>query len=472
MKVLQTMVDLRNWAGIKLPLILLTLCLGFAARAQVVICPDHSLGQIKPMNAANNGPIEANFEDYAALKIPYARTHDTALGESYGGHCVDVSIVFPDFKANVNDPRSYDFTVTDVMMKRMVEAGTKPFFRLGQSIEHQVKKYGIYPPSDYKKWAKICEHIVRHYNEGWADGFHFDIEYWEIWNEPDLDAAGRWETDPRTWGGTQEQFNKFYVVAAKHLKSCFPDLKIGGPAFANILTYGPAFLDCVKKNNAPLDFCSWHIYHRRPYRIGEEICKVRKLLDENGFTQTESILNEWNYVRKWDEQDFYSERVRPSLKAGAFVASVLCYGQKSPVDMLMYYDLRPNTTWNGAFSPFVYEKLPAYYALYAWAELAQLGTEVESLSTLSDVSCCAAADADKSVLKVLVARYHETDSVTGDEDVALVVPEGYAVVQVRMLDASHNLSDVEAALSNGSLHLQMAPNSVALVQFEKKTLPL
>ena len=26
------------------------------------------------------------------------------------------------------------------------------------------------PPKDYAKWARICEHVVRHYNEGWGWG--------------------------------------------------------------------------------------------------------------------------------------------------------------------------------------------------------------------------------------------------------------------------------------------------------------
>jgi hypothetical protein len=55
---------------------------------------------------------------------------------------------------------------------------------LGASIEHGEKK-GTYPPQDYAKWARICEHIILHYTKGWANGFHYDITYWEIWNEPD-----------------------------------------------------------------------------------------------------------------------------------------------------------------------------------------------------------------------------------------------------------------------------------------------
>ena len=164
-----------------------------AAQTVVGLSPVTALGPVKPMNAGNNGPIDGTMESYTALRVPYARTHDTALGAEYGGHCIDINQIFPDFRANANHPRSYDFTNSDVVLQDMLKAGTKPFFRLGQSIEHQTKKYGIYPPGNNKKWARICEHIIRHYNEGWEDGYHMGIEYWEIWNEPDLDDPGdRW----------------------------------------------------------------------------------------------------------------------------------------------------------------------------------------------------------------------------------------------------------------------------------------
>ena len=96
------------------------------------------------MNAANNGPKGGNFEDYKALRIPYARTHDTP--HRWNSHTVDIDQIFPDWNANVNNPKSYDFTLTDELLAMMIKAGTKPFFRLGQSIEHDSKKYGIYPP--------------------------------------------------------------------------------------------------------------------------------------------------------------------------------------------------------------------------------------------------------------------------------------------------------------------------------------
>ena len=444
-------------------LLSLSLLAGWALRAQPVVSVDPSAvqGPVKPMNAANNGPTDMTMDSYKALRIPFARTHDTSRGVDYGGHCIDINQVFPDWNANVHSPKSYDFTNSDVVLLNMLKAGTKPFYRLGQSIEHQKKKYGIYPPKDYKKWAKICEHIIRHYNEGWADGFEMDIEYWEIWNEPDLDQTNdRWKTDPRTWAGTMEQFNELYAVTAKHLKKRFPKLKIGGPAFADPRKYGPGFLDYVKMKNAPLDFFSHHMYHRKPERIAEDARIIRDILDAKGFEKTESILDEWNYNRSWDEPDQYSRRMRPTLKGAAFTGAVMCACQREPVDMLMYYDLRPNTTWCGPWTPVIYDLRPTYWTLYYWAELADYGTQVASGCDTNNIYTCAAKSKDGKV-RLLVARYHEDDSCTDPCEITLALPDGWRVTEVRMTDSRG--MDRRLAPS-GSITL--ASNSIALVEIE------
>ena len=436
------------------------------AMSQVVVSldPDSVVGPIKPMNAANNGPNGPTFKAYKALRVPYGRTHDTPLGEVWSSHVVDINQIFPDWNANVNNPKSYDFDLTDEMLQDMIKAGTEPFFRLGQSIEHESKKYGIYPPKDYKKWAKICEHIIRHYTEGWADGHKWDITYWEIWNEPDLDDPDdRWKTDPRTWGGTQEQFYELYEVTAKHLKKCFPHLKIGGPAFANPRKYGPPFLDYLKQTNTPIDFFSWHMYHRRPVRVSEDVHKVREILDEKGFTEVESILNEWNYNKSWTEKNYYSRYVRRSIKAAAFMAGVMSECQNGPVDMLMYYDLRPNTTWNGAFMPHTYDILPAYWALYYWAELVDYGTQVKSSCEENDIYTCAAKSADGKV-RLIVVRYHETDAEQDIKPVSLSVPAGMSVTEVRLTDSERMNQTIE--VDKSAPVLQMERNSVALIEMK------
>ena len=171
--------------------------------------------------------FNSNLEKYRAAGFPYARTHDTSFYHRFGlEHVIDVYYVFPNFDADVNDPQNYDFACTDEYVKCCYTAGTKIYYRLGHRIENEVKKYGTLPPKNFKKYAEICEHIIRHYTEGWADGFNYDMQYFEIWGEPDAAANS---PDNPCWGGTTEQFYEFYHTVATHLKSCFPHLKIGGP---------------------------------------------------------------------------------------------------------------------------------------------------------------------------------------------------------------------------------------------------
>ncbi|MBQ3809600.1 MAG: hypothetical protein II839_02130, partial [Kiritimatiellae bacterium] len=272
----------------------------------ITIHPSEILGPVKPMNAVNNGPVVAgkdqtrgNLPTYKALEIPYARTHDAAFFNGYGGeHTVDISAVFPDFDADPLDPASYDFDLTDMYMEQILSAGTEPYFRLGQKIEHLPKKYYIFPPKDFKKWAVVCEHLIRHLNEGWAKGHHYGIKYWEIWNEPDLcDWMGLPVSEKKTWTGTAEQFYDLYETAAKHLKKCFPKLKIGGPACCGKWEWETAFVEEMGRRKVPMDFFSWHVYAKEPKWIAWNARRIRELLDANGYAKTESHCNEWNYVR-------------------------------------------------------------------------------------------------------------------------------------------------------------------------------
>ncbi len=339
-------------------------------------------GKIRKMHAVNNAPIyegddqsNGNFHSYKAARIPFARNHDASFCSDYvQSRNNDVLYIFRNFDADENDPDSYDFYYTDRYIKTLEEAGTKIFYRLGHAIEHEPKKLGTLPPKDFLKWAKICEHIIRHYTEGWADGFHYDIPYWEIWNEPDLDADDA--KNKRTWGGTKAQFFEMYEVVAKYLKEKFPHLKIGGPALAGDFGWADDFFAYMKERNVPIDFFSWHCYNDKPIRVvqGEE--KVRAVLKKYGYENVESICNEWNYNCGWAYEDFHnSVRRMHNIVGGAYAATVMNISQASTTDMLMYYDARPKTVFNGMFDFYLFDLLPAYFAVYHWADLYELGEE-------------------------------------------------------------------------------------------------
>lgn len=441
-------------------------------------------GKVRPLHAVNNGPVYkftedqriTNLDAFREAKIPFARTHDAAFCNSYGGeHIVDVHMIFPDFARDPDDPAAYDFCLTDEYLRVMRFAGVTPFFRLGSKIEHWAKKYGTLPPKDNEKWARVCEHIIRHYTEGWADGFRWEMPYWEIWNEPDGAPDDADPVDKKCWGGTAAEFYEFFAVAAKHLKRCFPHLKIGGPATVCAATdWAEHFFAYLREQNVPLDFYSWHRYTADPRAIAEDARAARALLCRYGYREAESILNEWNYVKSFSGQDWIdSIRAEKGLRGAAFTAAVMCVASAVPVDMLMYYDARP-CAMNGLFeTDLVCNRLKGYYPFRMFGRLYTLGTEAACRAEGDDLFACAAmrAEGDGRGAAVLLTRY--ADEATDEADVALrltSLPFGGPVrLRFYLLDEGHDEAAVrEEYLSSpdGVVYLHLKNLDTYLVTVE------
>lgn len=484
-----------------------------AAEAVVTVDVTKEVGPIRFMNAVNNGPSvnkpggdqkRGNFEAYKAARFPYARLHDSIGCCPGGAHCVDVNAVFPDFGADEDDPESYDFVFTDHYLDTIQRSGTKIFYRLGQTIEHGPKKYGVLPPKDFGKWARICEHIVRHYNEGWGWGVdrepttqnivwsnQFKIVHWEIWNEPDLDwGDGRWSTNPRTWGGTVTNFFELYETAAKHLKAKFPNIKVGGPAICGNEHWGELFVKYCHDHAVPLDFFSFHGYSRTPEPLAEKCVRIRKLLDDNGFAKTETNLNEWNYVKGWTDDFVYSLRAESgdlNLKGAAYIASVMTLCQNAPLDMLMFYDARLGTAMNNIFDLVTCWPKKGYYPFYAWAKLLDYGTQISSAvadghGQDSDANTgfverkdrpsagqfyAVAAKGKGGSGAVFVTRYSDDDNSSETGKVTIRVSgKGLSNARCHMTDLVRTYTEVPVELqADGSVVIQMQPLSFALVEW-------
>jgi len=485
-----------------------------SAAAFVAVDVTNVVRSVKPMHAVNNGPTVkkpggdqkcGNFEDYKAARIPFARTHDSINCVAGGPHTCDISAVFPDFDADETDPKNYDFVFTDHYLDNIRRTGTEVFFRLGQTIEHGPKKYGALPPKDYAKWAKVCEHVIRHYNEGWGWGLdnahttvniawsnQFNIVYWEIWNEPDLDPVDvGLPENPRCWGGTVTNFFNLYETAAKHLKGKFPNLKIGGPALCWSLAWGERFLAYCRDNSVPLDFFSWHIYAIEPGQIADRAVAVRNLIDKYGFHGSESILNEWNYVKGWVDDWPYSLEVesgRFNQKGAAFVMATMVDCQFKPVDMLMFYDAKVYSGMNNMFSLPTFQPLKGYYPFYAWSKLVDCGTQIactvrEGRGNASDANTgtvfksengkpvgsfrAVAARGDDGSGALIVARYSDDNNVTDTAEVKVSVP-GILLVKARchLTDSVRTYTEVPLDLQgDGTAVIRMQPNSFVVVEW-------
>lgn len=228
------------------------------------------LGPVKPMHAVGQPPIGVGDDGIDGghlhylqeANIPYSRLHDT-YGDFAANLFVDIPNLFRDFDADENDPASYDFAFTDALFEEMMKYGIEPYFRLGVTIEnaHFIKTYRIFPPKDPEKWARVCEHIVRHYNEGWANGYHYGIRYWEVWNEPDNEEE---IARNNMWKGTAEQYYDLYAATAKRLRACFGDsVKIGGYASTGLYV---GYMQKKEEYLVPHEITHWEeraIYHTK-----------------------------------------------------------------------------------------------------------------------------------------------------------------------------------------------------------------
>lgn len=420
----------------------------------------------KILNATNGGPwhkrhandqYRSNFKEYKAARIPYSRNHDLAIHSVYGGpFSHDISCIFPDFDADPYDPTSYDFACTDESILVTLDAGTETFFRLGQTIEHQVKKHFTVPPKDFHKWAVICEHIVRHYNEGWADGFKLNIKYWEIWNEPDNDAED--SKNKRCWGGTYAQFYDFFEIAAKHLKKCFPDIKVGGPASALRAGWLENFLCEMKKREVALDFISWHIYTIDPRYILSTANNVKSVIDRCGYGNCESILNEWNYVKNWEDKFKYSIKTILGIKGAIFTLSCMCAAQGSnSIDMLMYYDTRPSA-FNGVFDYYTYEPLKGYYPFYWYGMFYDMDKEIPSDNKIDNIYSLCGVDSNGKILAV-VSYYSDYDDLP-DKKISLDFGR-QGNFEVYLLDDEH---DGELVKATDDLSFELKLHSAILIK--------
>ena len=391
-------------------------------------------GQFKAMHGVGQPPMtglsNSLFHYLTRAGIPYSRLHDVGSWMGHGLY-VDIPNLFRDFDADENDPASYDFAFTDKIIEGLIKAGCEPYFRLGVTIEnaHLVKAYRIFPPKDFEKWARICEHVIRHYNEGWADGYNFNITYWEIWNEPD-DCF-----KPHTaamWKGTPEEFFRLYSVTARHLKKCFGDtIKIGGYGncglyeFFNdetldgmnldneilyqfVLDFMHKFFKYQQETDAPIDFYSWHVYdncHETTKEDFKIIAKhadyMRKILDKYGYTKTEHHLNEWNLFTKTK----YRDSNIASAKSLAFMLMM----QNTSTDVMCFYDAGLGySAYRAMLSPETGTPYRNFYAFCMYNSLYKLKNQVESKSDNENVFVQAARNNKKAVIVI---------SNTNNEDV-------------------------------------------------------
>jgi hypothetical protein len=190
--------------------------------------------------------------------------------------------------------------------------------------------------------------------------------------------------------------------------SCFPHLKIGGPALAYRHDWAEDFLAEMQKRQVPIDFLSWHIYHTQPQMVLWRAGEIKKMLIKYGYGDVETICNEWNFVANWREGFTQTIVDIGGVKGMGYTMSVICEAQKSNlIDMLMYYDTRPGA-FCGAFDIITYRKLKPYYPLYWYGMFYDMEKEIPAENNIDNIYSLCGVDKDGKVLCV-VTNYSEND---------------------------------------------------------------
>lgn len=173
----------------------------------------------------------------------------------------------------------YDWKIMDRIFDTWIQRGIHPYVEIGftpkalsthpDPYKHhwqpgdpykEIYTGWSYPPKDYKKWADLIFHWVRHCVGRYGKDVVRNWQ-WEVWNEPNIGY----------WQGTEKEYFKLYDYTVDAVKRALPEAKVGGPA-----TTGPRWDEAAKylrdflkhcldgknyatgKTGAPLDFISFH----------------------------------------------------------------------------------------------------------------------------------------------------------------------------------------------------------------------
>lgn len=420
-------------------------------------------GMIHPFGHINDGPPPIKddpgyvdlTDQYREIGITAIRTHDL-FGPT------DMTTIFPDWDADPTNASSYHFETSDPLITKMIQAGSQVFYRLGESAgDNETLRR---PPSNFTKWAEVCKHISMHYNEGWNQGFSYNIVYWEVWNEPDLTGF---------WNGTADQYYELYHITADTMKTWNVSLKIGGPCTSSVtnVNYTMRFLQYVQENNVSLDFFSWHRYADSPFEMYNASRYIRSLLDSYGFTDAENINTEWNLDILTPQRD------KDNARNAAFTACCLTVFQDAGLDFAYRYRGNQENNWLMRFlgldlSLFTYKGVYkrsalTYLVLKNVIQDTPLRLSTPTMNASTGLTYLTGISEDRTNLSILVSNFDADDTEYTLELSHLPWGAPYTVAHY-VIDEAHHLeieNKTTVDTSNYTSTQTLASNSVHFYRF-------
>lgn len=432
------------------------------------------VGKIKAMHGMCNGPVSYGadlFSLFREIGVPHVRFDGT--DGALSAFAVDISRIFKDMSRDPRDESAYDFSYTDRYVAAVYNAGAKVIFRLGESIDRMHSGKKIVYPDDIDHFVEVCANIVKHYNDYWAGGYAYGIEYFEVWS---LDSRGE----------SEKAFEIYRRVAAA-LKLMDSNIKVGGMGFDGADSAFREFVRYCARRRAPIDFVTVSDFSGDPKDASDRIRNMIPILHNLGFAETEIMIGAWNYVDAEAIGTLSLERVlsssderfkdarrrvfeeQGSVKGAAYaLAFMISLGSIREVTRACFFDAQPYVSaWCAISDRFGNPQKP-FYAFRAYGEVFRAGQEVYSVTEetagYAHSGIYSVAAEGDGALYVLISSFDGCGIVDLRLD---AIPENIYTADVFMLDGVKNMTLADSIPISGAkkrLLLNISKYGAAMVK--------
>ncbi len=267
----------------------------------------------------------ALFHPTDAIEDPWGRRILDRMAEDGAVKTIRIYSMFEDIVYIGGDGKlCYDFRVSDLRLDYLMDkgydiliayAGIPDFLseeggvKMGSvknKTRYKGKLWNTTPPKDYALWEEICYEYTKHIVERYGID---TVSKWRVqcFNEPDHTGYFFGEL-PKDKQGTQirlREYCKLYKAFEKGIRRVSDQIRIGGPTLSSEKDFLIGFMKYVKENELKLDYIAFHNYGRISPKLlnaGERIAVERiikkhteflEIIKENGFGDTEIIVDEW-----------------------------------------------------------------------------------------------------------------------------------------------------------------------------------
>jgi hypothetical protein len=176
------------------------------------------------------------------------------------------------------DPKNYNWSPSDAMMKVYKDGGFEPMLRLGGEWQNKGRNHdfkGPQTPTQEQNWIVAATAVAKRYRHQYT--------YLNIWTE----FPGK-----QFWDRKETEFAPFWSAAYKAVKEAAPEARVGGPGFAMMAvkevqrgqSHGTAeaFLRQLYRDRVRPDWIGWHMFSNDPQDLLTTGRLFRDLLEGSG----------------------------------------------------------------------------------------------------------------------------------------------------------------------------------------------